>query len=145
MKQLRATRRLTLLNENDRALKRVDTKTPYTFAVMEEFALSSGAQNIGGLTMKHDVFAYNKDAEPIIFNKVLYTCVLLRSDVVSDYVDGCIEDTDYSLQLFHEMSPVGVRYCGLSFNRFSFVTASSQSMAGGNTEITFSGIRNLIE
>tara|TARA_R110000744_G_scaffold107013_8_gene203448 strand:- start:569 stop:1315 length:747 start_codon:yes stop_codon:yes gene_type:complete len=88
--------------------------------------------NIGAAGLKHALFAWTEKNE-IDYNKQVYTCVLFNNNTNIWWKDGLIEDTDYSLQL------LDAGYCTVIFNRLVMDKATTMSMKGGNTEISYGG------
>lgn len=88
--------------------------------------------NIGGAGMKHQAFAF-AESMPVSLNRQVYTSMLLRTDTGFWFRDGMIEDTDFNLQMLFD------GWVTLLFNRVIMNKATTMTMKGGNTEISYSG------
>jgi hypothetical protein len=93
--------------------------------------------NIGAAGMAHLAFAFSHE-DDIEINKQVYSSVLFKNDNDLEWRSGCIEDTDYSVQLLME------GYCTLLFTRIGIDKVNSLSMSGGNTDSEYASEGRLI-
>lgn len=88
--------------------------------------------NIGGSGIIHQAFAFAQ-TRPIQVNRQIYTAMLLNNEPKPMFRDGPVEDTDYNMSILTE------GYCTLLFSKILMNKVTTMTMAGGNTEISYSG------
>lgn len=88
--------------------------------------------NIGGSGIIHQAFAFAQ-TRPIQVNRQIYTAMLLNNEPEPMFRDGPVEDTDYNMSILTK------GYCTLLFSKILMNKVTTMTMAGGNTEISYSG------
>jgi len=70
---------------------------------------------------------------PFSINRMIYCCMLLKSDLPYKFRAAGCEDVDMSLQILTG------GWCTLLFHIYAFDAPSTTTNAGGNTEIIYQG------
>ena len=87
-------------------------------------------KNIGIAGLKHAAFAFSAK-EDYGINQQIYTCVLVNNHFDFKWRAGCVEDTDYSMQVLSS------GLCTVLFNRLVMDKVTTLKMTGGNSEIEY--------
>jgi hypothetical protein len=116
------------------AIRQNDKNTPESTIKVLHIAetVNDLYSNIGGVGLYHQAFAFSQ-TRPILVNKQVYSAMLLNNSTECAFRDGTVEDTDYSLQMLTK------KYCTLLFTMLIMNKATTDTMKGGNTEISYSG------
>ena len=85
-------------------------------------------ENIGMAGFMHDAFAFAQTKE-ILFNKMIYCCMLIKSGLKSTFKKGTAEDIDFSVQVLMEDN---FYYTTLLFTKFLIKKPQMGSQKGGN-------------
>ena len=87
-------------------------------------------ENIGQAGMIHHMFAWgrNKDYN---YNQQVVSCVLFNNKIKSNWREGVIDDTDFSLQVLSE------GFTTIVFNRLVMNKSAIKTMKGGCTDLYY--------
>jgi hypothetical protein len=123
----------------DDNIKRFKKRVAGTNMIKSPFVILEEAEdyvlkhkNIGIAGLKHACFAFAA-REELGINQQIYTCMLINNMIDKRWRSGCVEDTDYSMQI------LTAGYCTVLFNRLIMDKATTMSQSGGNTEISYAG------
>lgn len=106
------------------------TGTP--FYVMEDFVLRYN--NIAQAGPNYAIFCpASENRPPIKFNTRIYSCLLIKNDIIFRWRGRYNEDTDLSLRILKS------GLCTVEFNCFLQGKRATQTMKGGNTDEFYSG------
>lgn len=106
--------------------------TGVTFRVAEEFV--DRYENIALAGMQYQYLAKRKQRiNPFILNTRIYSCILIRNDLLHRWRGRYNEDTDLSLRVLKD------GWCTILFNAFLCGKVTTLTMAGGNTDELYQG------
>lgn len=106
---------------------KVPAETGAFFLAMEDFV--DRYQNVGMAGPNYKMFASRKSGSipPFVLNTRIYSCNLIRNDVLHRWRGRYNEDTDLSIRILND------GMCTVQFNAFLQEKQQTQTMKGGNT------------
>ena len=106
--------------------------SPAIFRASEDFV--ERYTNIAMAGFQYEFFAWRRAAYPVfLLNTRVYSCILLKNDIVHRWRGRYNEDTDLSLRIMKD------GMCTVLFYAFLCKKLSTMTCAGGNTEELYSG------
>jgi hypothetical protein len=91
-------------------------------------------ENVALAGFHYDFFAKRKDKlPPFMFNRRIYSCILIKNDLSYRWRGRYNEDTDLSLRVLKD------RWCTILFYAFLIYKATTMTLSGGNTQELYSG------
>lgn len=98
-----------------------------TFKIIEDWA--DRYENIALAGMQYEMFVPRKEKwNPIILNTRIYSCILIKNDILYRWRGRYNEDTDLSLRALKG------GWCTALFNAFPCKKQTTMTMKGGNTD-----------
>ena len=108
-----------------------------SFAAIEDFA--DRYENVALAGMQYDFFTPRKQKHPpVILNTRIYSCILIKNDLLFRWRGRYNEDTDLSLRVLK------AGFCTVLFNTFLAKKRPTMEGKGGNTDELYQGDGRLL-
>lgn len=133
-----------ILDDNIRAFYRLNNNIKYrttdgaTFNAIESFV--DRYTNVALSGMQYELFVPRKKKQPpFIANTRIYSCILIKNDILYRWRGRYNEDTDLSLRALKD------GWCTLLFVAFLADKVATMTMKGGNTDELYKQTNNRLE